>query len=220
VLALLDPDGTLVDRDAGLRTWLAGFAAEHCLDDAGRAWLHAWDQETKERGAFFAGLVDHFGLAVHPDALWKQYRAVMPHVTPAFEGVQPELVALRQHGWRLVVVSNGRADNQLGKLRRTGLAELLDDCFLSEQTGFRKPDPRAFQQAVGEPADAWMIGDDPALDADAASRAGLFSVWISHGRRWPEALRPPAVTVATPADALDFLLGNPPPPAPQRAGSR
>lgn len=145
-----------------------------------------------------------------PDALWKQYRAVMPHITPAFEGVPPGLVALRQRGWRLVVVSNGRADNQLGKLRRTGLAELLDDRFISEQTGFRKPDPRAFEQAVGEPADARVVGDDPALDADAASRAGLGCVWISHGRRWPEALRPPAVTVETPADALSFLLHNPP----------
>jgi len=203
VLALLDLDGTLVDQDAGFRTWLAGFVAEHGLDDAGRAWLHAWDQEAKQRGAFFAGLVDHFGLAVHPHALWKQYRAVMPHITPAFEGVPPGLVALRQRGWRLVV-SNGRADNQLGKLRRTGLAELLDDRFISEQTGFRKPDPRAFEQAVGEPADARVVGDDPALDADAASRAGLFSVWISHGRRWPEALRPPAVTVETLADALSF----------------
>lgn len=116
MLAVLDLDGTLVDRDAGFCTW-----------------LRAWDQEAKERGAFFAGLVDHFGLAVDPDALWKQYRVVTPHITPAFEGVPPGLVALRQRGWRLVVVSNGRADNQLGKLRRTGLAELLDDRFISEQ---------------------------------------------------------------------------------------
>ena len=35
MLAVLDLDGTLVDRDAGFRTWLAGFAAEHGLDDAG-----------------------------------------------------------------------------------------------------------------------------------------------------------------------------------------
>jgi FMN phosphatase YigB (HAD superfamily) len=53
-----------------------------------------------------------------------------------------------------------------------------------------------------------VVGDDPVLDADAARRAGLFGVWISHGRRWPEALRPPAVTVAAPADAVGFLLGT------------
>jgi hypothetical protein len=29
-----------------------------------------------------------------------------------------------------------------------------------------------------------VVGDDPLLDADAASRPGLFGVWISHGRRW------------------------------------
>lgn len=89
MLALLDLDGTLVDRDPGFRRWSAGFAAEHCLDNAERAWLHAWDQETKQRGAFFAGLVNHFSLAVDPDALWTQYRALMPHVTPAFEGCDP-----------------------------------------------------------------------------------------------------------------------------------
>jgi len=50
VLALLDLDGTLVDRDAGSRGWLATFATEHHFDEAECAWLRAWDQETTERG--------------------------------------------------------------------------------------------------------------------------------------------------------------------------
>ena len=189
MLAVLGLDGTLVDRDAGFRTWLAGFAAEHGLDDAGRAWLRAWDQEAKERGAFFAGLVDHFGLAMDPDA-------------------------------PVEAVPRGDAAHHAGLRGGAARAGRATAARVAEQTGFRKPDPRAFEQAVGEPADARVVGDDPALDADAASWAGLFSVWISHGRRWPEALRPPAVTVETPADALSFLLHNPPAPAPKYAGSR
>jgi len=47
---LLDLDGTLVDRDAGSRGWLATFAIEHHFDEAECAWLRAWDQETTERG--------------------------------------------------------------------------------------------------------------------------------------------------------------------------
>lgn len=76
--------------------------------------------------------------------------------------MRPALVALRQQGWRLVVVTNGRADHQLGKLRRTGLAQLLDGWFISEQTGFRKPDPTS---------------SPPANDhrRDSGGRAGLFA---------------------------------------------
>ena len=46
MLALLDLDGTLVNRNAGFRGWLATFATEHHFDETACAWLRAWDQET------------------------------------------------------------------------------------------------------------------------------------------------------------------------------
>ena len=41
------------------------------------------------------------------------------------------------------IVTNGRVDNQLGKLRRSGVLDLLDGWCVSEETGIRKPDPRS-----------------------------------------------------------------------------
>jgi hypothetical protein len=36
-------------------------------------------------------------------------------------------------------------DNQLGKIRNTGLAELVDGWCISDEVGVRKPDPKIFQ---------------------------------------------------------------------------
>jgi phosphoglycolate phosphatase-like HAD superfamily hydrolase len=86
VLALLDLDGTLVDRDAGFRAW-GGVRGREGPRSCRGAWLMAWDRAAQERGRFFAGVVDRFGFADDPDGLWRDYRARMPELTPAFPGV-------------------------------------------------------------------------------------------------------------------------------------
>ncbi|MGW0589038.1 hypothetical protein [Streptosporangium sp. NPDC002607] len=50
------------------------------------------------------------------------------------------LFQLRAFGWKVAVVTNGTADNQLGKTQRTGLAEAVDAYALSGLEGIRKPD--------------------------------------------------------------------------------
>jgi len=140
VLALVDLDETLVDRQAGFATWARGLAEEHGLDAEAMAWLRATDRAIKERGAFFAAVTDRLPQVGAADRLWERYRSAMPELTPAFPGVAQALMDLRDVGWRLGVVSNGRSDNQRGKLARTGLLDLFDAVCISEETGVRKPE--------------------------------------------------------------------------------
>ncbi|MBA2473911.1 MAG: HAD family hydrolase [Pseudonocardiales bacterium] len=169
MLALLDLDGTLVDRDAGFDLWTRRFVENERLDAQALGWLKEADRAVKERGRFFALVREHFGTSRDADGLWDDYRAQMPLLTVALPGVINALADLRAGGWRLVVVSNGRVDNQLGKLRRTGILDLLDGCCVSEEIGIRKPDPAIFTIArerlgVLSSAPSWVVGDDPELD--------------------------------------------------------
>ncbi|MGH3826746.1 MAG: HAD family hydrolase [Pseudonocardiaceae bacterium] len=74
----------------------------------------------------------------------------------------------------------------------------------------RKPDPGLFLLAwarCGVPAHDryWVVGDDPDLDIAGGQASGMRTVWVSHGRAWDTAARPPDRTGHTPAQALNHL---------------
>jgi hypothetical protein len=59
-------------------------------------------------------------------------------------------------------------DNQIGKLRRTGILALLDGWCVSEEVGIRKPDPAIFALArqrglLSTPCHRWNRTSRPFL---------------------------------------------------------
>lgn len=210
---LCDLDGTLVDRDAGFALWAEGFAAARGLDDEQRRWLAAADRLHRQRGPFFHAVVDHLALREEPEALWAEYRQQMPRLAPVMDGVLQALAAMRREGWLIAVVSNGRSDNQRGKVEASGLAPLLHAVVVSEEAGIRKPDPAIFSLAVDacaaeRPGAVWLIGDDPSDDIAGGAAAGLATVWVSGGRDWPASDCKPTATIRTTAEGLDFIRRN------------
>ncbi|GAA1606516.1 HAD family hydrolase [Kribbella sancticallisti] len=95
----------------------------------------------------------------------------------AFPDARPALEVARSNGWRIGVLTNGSTRQQNAKLEAIGLAELVDVVSTSEQLGFSKPAPQAYQltcEALGvNPADTLMIGDNLELDVVGAHAAGL-----------------------------------------------
>jgi HAD superfamily hydrolase (TIGR01509 family) len=209
MLALLDLDGTLVDRDTGFDLWARRFVENERLDAEALGWLKEADRAVKERGRFFTLVRERFGIGRDTDSLWDDYRAQMPLLTVPFVGVIDALADLRADGWRLAVVTNGQVDNQMGKLRRSGILDLLDGCCVSEKIGIRKPDPAIFTIARARLgltcAPCWVVGDDPELDVAGGRSTGLRTIWVSHGRSWPAGDSPPDQNAETPAAALALL---------------
>lgn len=163
----------------------------------------------KELGRFFRLVAERFPHVGDPAEVWADYRTRMPELAPAFPGVREGLLALRKSGWRLGVVTNGRSDNQLGKLRRTALLDLFDCCCVSEDVGVRKPDPAIFALArsrcgANGDTNCWVLGDDPELDISGGHASGMRTIWVSHGRPWTHAYRPDHIAI-TPAEALATL---------------
>jgi HAD superfamily hydrolase (TIGR01509 family) len=210
MFALLDLDETLTDRSAGFTAWARLFVERWSLDDQDLLRLLELDRAVRRREQFFDRLSERFPSAGSPSELWHDYRRRMPGLTPAFPGVLARLEALRTSGWRLVVVTNGRTQTQLGKLRQTGIADVVHGWCISEELDVRKPDPAIFAAAlarVGAPdaGACWMVGDDPAADVAGGHTAGLRTSWVSHGRSWPRDDLRPDRTSRSPSDALRAL---------------
>ncbi|MER6827449.1 HAD-IA family hydrolase [Streptosporangium sp. NPDC000563] len=112
----------------------------------------------------------------------------MPYLVHRWPEVMDGLSRLRASGWKVAIVTNGTADNQLGKIQRTGLAEAVDAYALSGVDGMRKPDIGLFEVAAKRCGMAlegggWMVGDNLVADIGGGRAVGLRTIWIDQGAR-------------------------------------
>jgi HAD superfamily hydrolase (TIGR01549 family) len=189
-LALFDLDNTLVNLDKAFRVWAAEFADGYDLGREAVDWLVALDRAGyPHREIFFGKVREHFTLSESVEELWSRYRGRMPYLVCCRPEVTDGLARLRTAGWKLAIVTNGTADNQLGKIQRTGLVEAVDAYALSGLEDIRKPDAGLFEIAARRCgmtlADGgWMVGDHPVADISGGRAAGLRTIWIDRGT-WP-----------------------------------
>jgi putative hydrolase of the HAD superfamily len=95
------------------------------------------------------------------------------------DGARQALASLRAAGLATCVVSN--FDGRLrAVLADVGLAPLLDAVVLPADARAAKPDPALLRAALARlrcaPAEAALVGDDPARDLEPARRLGLAAV--------------------------------------------
>ncbi|GGT10114.1 hypothetical protein GCM10010156_78170 [Planobispora rosea] len=186
-LALFDLDNTLVDLDEAFRAWTAEFVDDHRLGREAVDWVLALDRAGyPHREVFFGKVREHFALSESVEELWGRYRRRMPYLVRCRPEVMDRLSRLRAAGWKVAIVTNGTADNQLGKIQRTGLAEAVDAYALSGLEGIRKPDVGLFEIAakrcgVSLAAGGWMVGDQLVADIGGGRAAGLRTVWVDRG---------------------------------------
>lgn len=97
-----------------------------------------------------------------------------------FADSRAALERTRAAGWRNVILSNHVPE--LGDLvEQLGLADLLEDVHSSAVSGYEKPNPRAFELALaaaGDPAERWMVGDNPHADVAGAEALGVPAILI------------------------------------------
>ena len=190
-----DLGGTLVDeRDPGL--W-AEEAAAVGFDVEPEALAH-WFEETERENdladdrlgseEFWSRVLRRArGAPVDPPRLaaFLERIARRERTVPLFSDVRVCLRQLRRR-FTLGVISNSRSEESVSAiLRGAGIREYFAQVVSSGTEGVRKPDPEIFRRALGRlgltPAQAFYVGNLARVDALAARRAGLHSVWLHRG---------------------------------------
>jgi putative hydrolase of the HAD superfamily len=107
-----------------------------------------------------------------------------------FPGAHDAIDALKAHGVKLALVTNGAAGPQRAKVERFALSHRFDHIQIEGEHGFGKPEERAYlhaMQALGVSAsETWMIGDNLEWEVVAPQRLGIYAIWIDvHGDGLP-----------------------------------
>ena len=81
-------------------------------------------------------------------------------------------------------VTNGTKVAQVKKLNKSGLVDLLDDVFISEDIGVEKPDVKFFEHVwdvIGryEADEVLIVGDSLTSDMQGGNNAGILCCWYN-----------------------------------------
>jgi putative hydrolase of the HAD superfamily len=116
----------------------------------------------------------------------QQENWVFHHPIEFLPGVRETLPLLHAKN-HLIVVTKGRADEQLGKLDRSGLGKF----FNATEVVFEK-DAETYRATIVKhqlaPDNTWMIGNSPRSDINQAKAAGLLTVFIPYHTTWQHEL--------------------------------
>lgn len=100
----------------------------------------------------------------------------------AMNGAEALLEKLKQHDYKLAVISNGGHATRLKILEGLGFLDYFDEIFSSESVGIAKPKPEIFlhscQQIQVQPTRSLYIGDHPMNDYLGARAAGLNALLL------------------------------------------
>lgn len=199
---LFDLDNTLIDRSEAFRRLFG-----HWYDT-----LPAPDRPP-DREAFVSRMA-RYGIGYAPipeiyeemlevwlgsfpslDAAEEAHFAMMPEVVGLHPNTETMLKGFRDKGIPVGVVTNGGTETQWGKLRKTGIADLVTACVVSQEFGSWKPDPAVFNHAlhlIGADAESTLfVGDNSEHDILGAIGVGMRTAWMCLGREWEiESARP------------------------------
>ncbi len=109
------------------------------------------------------------------------YRGVSRKRLRLYPGVREVLDELSPV-YRLAIVSDAQPGYALPEMKAVGLGDYFDPVIISAEYGFRKPDPRLMEKALGimklRPAETIFVGNDMYRDIYGASRLGIKTIFI------------------------------------------
>ena len=198
-ILLADADNTLLDFTTSERVAASSlfkeFGAEpddKLLDDYSEYNDSLWKR--LERGELtmkelislrFTGFFKDHGIKGDGDAAAVRYRQILSKCAYKTEGAD-ELLQKCRGRIRVYIISNGKAEVQLSRLRLSGIADITDGIFLSEIIGVQKPDTYFFTKAAslieGFAKDRALIyGDSLTADIAGGVNSGIDTCWYNPG---------------------------------------
>lgn len=194
------------------------------------AWTEAFDAALREHGVTLPHeTVIHHCFNTCPDEVvrthaiadgerfkqrcWENATERMSNV-PHYPLAPETLTALREHGFKIAVVTNSRRTAIQPVLSRWRIEHLLDAVLTIEDVSHGKPDSEMIHHALNKlnisPSHAYIVGDSKS-DIIAGKRAGIKTIAFSPKDNWKyhalEALRltDPCHVVHSFADLWDIL---------------
>lgn len=228
---LFDIDGTLMDFDHDM-DYAFRYMYEHSglskskplteelmeqYEKHNKYWWRCFEQGKCSKVELFNNrFVDFFEEANLPslDPNWinELYFDALGKTGTLLSGAEKLLSDLHVH-YKLYIVTNGNAASQKTRLERSGILRYIENYFISETTGYAKPDKRYFDYVLShipgaKPKDCIVIGDSLSSDMLGALNAGMDSIWYN-----PKGLAAdPKIPVTHEVETLDsirnILLSN------------
>jgi putative hydrolase of the HAD superfamily len=212
---IFDLDNTLYDTRAQVKA-----ARENALRAMISAGLKATEEEAikaltivvKDRGPNFSRHFDEMfsvlGVEYNPKVVAAgtiaYHEARTAHLVPYSDTV-PTLIALRESGYKVGVVTEGVPVKQWAKLIWLGLGDFFHTVVVASDEKTRKPSPKAYLEAAKNlnlrPSDCVVVGDRLDKDIAGAKKAGMISVQLV---RESAAIISPSGSDETP----DYLIGK------------
>jgi len=113
------------------------------------------------------------------------YRRVKSGFLAAYPGTKRTLIALREKGLKLAVVSDAPREQAWQRLASLSLDDFFDIVVTYDDTRKRKPDPAPFRKALKalgiKAEDALMVGDWPERDMKGAKAIGMKTAFAEYG---------------------------------------
>ena len=214
---VFDLDNTLLDREATFLGVAESFYEEHLRAatlverDEAVAMMVRWDGDgyNDREGMLKRWLSEWPDLGFDMGSLKKWYRSEMEQQVKPDVEVNGFLAQLNERQAPWGIVTNG-SPSQHGKCRQAGLDELAPFIIVSEEVGYRKPDPRIFRDALeatglAVPEQVMFVGDNPMADIDGAKRFGMKAAWVRRGRQYPDDLQPPDHVIDSVMEVRDIV---------------
>jgi putative hydrolase of the HAD superfamily len=194
---LFDLDGTLLDRDASVEQFISaqyGRLALHLnhisktdyvtrfieLDCHG----HVWKDQV------YQALVAEFEIrGISWQSLLADYETQFQFYCVPFLGLVEMLSVLKQQGYLLGIVTNGRGEFQARAIDGLGIRDFFDIVLISEVEQVRKPQAEIFQRAMDRlgvsAQDSVFVGDHPEADIAGAKGVKMWTIW-KRSSHWPQ----------------------------------
>ena len=186
---MFDLDGTLLDRDTSieqfstlqydrLNTYLGQISKIDyisrfiALDCHGHVW----------KDKVYQDLVAEFKIeGISWQSLLDDYETKFQFHCVPFPALLEMLATLKQQGYLLGIITNGRGEFQTKAISGLGIDDYFDVIIISEIEGVRKPELEIFQLALDRlgvlAQNSIFVGDNPTADISGAKNAGMRAIW-------------------------------------------
>lgn len=189
---LLDFDDTVQDRFAAVLEANRVLMERHMPylpkeETEKRAWQMAQDNNGGyvNYTAFFKELFQRWqweGVS-SAEELLREFNLEFPRHVKLFDETTEVLQKLKQRGYRLAFITNGRGLVQHRKLDLCGIKPYVDTVLVSGEEGVHKPNRELFLRAAARlcvsPKNCVMVGDHPVNDIAGAQGAGMKAIYLN-----------------------------------------